>query len=396
MNLLPRMQWQLLPLAVLWALSTTAAFAPTYTSRHGHQLLSLQVSQQPQQEEAKALLERARKLREEAARLEEEQGHQRPKVMEEKSGKATVQQAQEPSLTAESAVASSNDSPPPTRNKNAGRFLTVPETHDDQVLQAKAAVERAFADGLSRQVVRFALVPEDETLLSVDPSWPGGAKQMYRRAAGPLTRNLLQQLRPRLPSEKTEDKELQSLQRPPQIKSQDVWDFDGSAVVSAEAASGPQHDVQALVQPNTDVKYTRDIATIDKAMGPKRLFLLVNPFWRDLDSWGVNLLQPKARQRAQDAIFDDGAGFQETYVLLQKTVQGEDCIALKAYPYDWQLYAYADDNGSWGYYDNPDRIIHLGSTPEEPKSVDFAKFLAEHEQFKLSKNMRQLQRRMKQ
>ena len=145
----------------------------------------------------------------------------------------------------------------------------------------------------------------------------------------------------------------------------------------AEQASA---DVQAMVLPNTDNKYTNDIATIDAAMGD-RLFVLVNPFWRDLDSWGFNLLAPGAKEKAAAAIFD--RGFQETYVVLQKSVRDEDCVAVNAYPYDWQLFAYAESD-DWS---NAEYTIHLGSTKEEPTPKDFS-------EFRLSKNMRQMQRRM--
>jgi hypothetical protein len=50
-----------------------------------------------------------------------------------------------------------------------------------------------------------------------------------------------------------------------------------------------------LVFPNTDNKYTKDIAEIDKAMGDW-LFILVNPFWRDIETWGFNLLAPKGKE----------------------------------------------------------------------------------------------------
>jgi hypothetical protein len=52
------------------------------------------------------------------------------------------------------------------------------------------------------------------------------------------------------------------------IMTQDGQDFDGSALmVTAKSAEGPEGDSQALVFPNTDNKYTKDIAEIDKAMG---------------------------------------------------------------------------------------------------------------------------------
>jgi hypothetical protein len=222
---------------------------------------------------------------------------------------------------------------------------------------------------------------------------------MYRRAAGPMTRELLRVVRaptarPRRRPEggsvgdaAGDAPDRQRIRRPPAGTSRVVWDFDGSAVVTAEASTGAEDDVQALVQPNTDTKYTRDIAAMDRAMGP-RLLLLVNPFWRDIESWGFNLLAPHGRREAQAAVFD--RGFAETYHVLQKSVGGEDCFAVKAYPYDWQLFARAESR-DWPH---DEYVVHLGSTQDEPTSAEFSLLLSQREEFKLSKNMRRMQRIM--
>ena len=167
----------------------------------------------------------------------------------------------------------------------------------------------------------------------------------------------------------------------------------GSALITAEAASGPSGDVQALVFPNTDVKYLKDIAEIDTSFGKDRLFLLINPFWRNVESWGFNILQPKAKQKAQQTIFDNKYGsYQETYVFSRFSVRGEDCVSLKVYPYDWQLFAYIEDY-SYGGRPIP-TPIRLGSTEQEPTSADFAKLLNEREEFKMNKTMRLLNKNL--
>ena len=203
---------------------------------------------------------------------------------------------------------------------------------------------------------------------------------MYREAAGPLSKALLSSVR--APTSNATD--LRTVYKP-NVTAEAIWDFDGSAIVRAEAATGAKDDVQCLVFPNTDTKYTRDIKDIGAAMGD-RLFILVNPFWRNLDSWGINLLAPKGKSLAKEVIFD--GGYQETYVLLKTSARGEDCIALKAYPYDWQLYAFREDD-SWPYGEN---VLWLGSTTEEPTSANFTELLNAREEFKLNKNMRNLQR----
>mmetsp|Transcript_22682 Transcript_22682/g.65336 ORF Transcript_22682/g.65336 Transcript_22682/m.65336 type:complete len:383 (+) Transcript_22682:99-1247(+) len=328
-----------------------------------------------QEDEAAALLDKVRKMREEIASLENKSVDDVEREAKEKKSeqKERLQKMEQDRVIADSKRASS------PRRMDDGKFLSVPLTAEDQVQQAARSVEDAFRDGITRQIVRFALLPEDK-VLSEDIQWPGGAQEMYREAAGPLTKSLLSTVR--APTSSTTD--LRTVYKP-NVTAQDVWDFDGSAIVKAESATGPEDDVQALVLSNTDNKYTNDIREYGKVAGD-RLFMLINPFWRNLDSWGINIMAPKAKQNAQEVIFE--GGYQDTYNLLKKSARGEDCVALKAYPYDWQLYAFREDD-SWPYGEN---VLWLGSTKEEPKSEEFTALLNEREEFKLSKNMRQLQR----
>jgi len=267
-------------------------------------------------------------------------------------------------------------------NVRDGRFLEVPSTPDDMVRQAARAVERAFQDGIARQTVRFALIREDQ-FVNEDNQWPGGAEQMAREAGKPLTRELLRQVR----APTKEDLDQARLRLPPKIQEQDIWTFDGSALFTAEAEAGANGDIQALLFPNTDVKYTNDIEKIDKDMG-NRLFLLVNPFWRNLESWGINILAPGAKKKAEEVIFN--RGYDETYSLLRFSCRGEECVALKVYPYDWQLYAYREDF-DYAIGGQPMEIaIRLGSCKGEPSSEHVTKLLNEREEFKDTRAMRKL------
>lgn len=171
----------------------------------------------------------------------------------------------------------------------------------------------------------------------------------------------------------------------PTTKSQDIWDFDGSALHTAEAAEGPSADIQALVFANTDTKYLDDISKISDAMG-SRLFLLVNPFWRNVDSWSFNILAPGAKRKAQEVVFDQG--FDETYSLMVFQVRGENCVAVKAYPYDWQLFAFREDD----YYTNEESIIRLGSCKEEPTSALVTGLINAREEFRDTRTMRQMKK----
>jgi hypothetical protein len=275
------------------------------------------------------------------------------------------------------------------RKKNAvsdrltdGRFLDVPVTFDDMVRQAARAVERAFQDGKTRQTVRFNLVGEDQSAME-ENEFPGGSRQLYREAGNPLTTALLRELR--APTKDVDQPNNDQRRLAPTLSAQNIWDFDGSALHTAQAKEGPSADIRALVFANTDSKYINDIEKLSADMGP-RLFLLVNPFWRNVDSWSFNLLAPNDKKRAQQVIFDNG--YDETYVTLIFQVRGEKCVALKAYPYDWQLFAFWEDENNY----NTESVIRLGSCQEEPTSAIVTELLNNRPEFKETKTMRQMKK----
>lgn len=322
---------------------------------------------------AQQLLDKAAQLRAEIAAME-------GKTVEQVTLEAQQKKQEEASRRELQQMENSKRQQERVSNQDPGRTMVqLPTTVDDMIRQASRAVERAFKDGKTRQTVRFHLV-EDGELLQEENQWPGGAQQMYREAAKPMTTSLLRELSIGSSSNVA-----------PKIIEQDIWDFDGSALHTAEASAGPSEDVQALVFANTDVKYINDIAEISKAMGPDRLFLLVNPFWRNLDSWSFNLLAPNAKSKAQQVIFNDNdptQKYDETYVNLVFQVRGEKCIAIKAYPYDWQVFAMREDD----VYGGPEYAIRLGSCAQEPTSALVTQWLNERPEFKETKTMRQFKK----
>jgi hypothetical protein len=343
------------------------------------------------QTEAERLLEKAAQIRQELAALEGKTVVEVEKeAQDEKDSRLRLEEERK---TKAISASSTSNSPSKKIKRSNIQVIYVPETIDDQIRQAAYAVERAFQDDIKRQTVRLALVPQDQPISPEEEEWPGGSKQMYREAGRPLTEALLTEIRAVAKNLQTEEEKNSGKDKyPPTIKAQDIWDFDGSALISAEAAAGPSGDTQALVFPNTDVKYLKDIAEIDSNIGEDRLFLLVNPFWRNVESWGFNILQPKGKQRAQETIFDNkNGGYEETYVFSRFSVRGEDCVSLKVYPNDWQLFAYLED---YSYGGPTQTAIRLGSTVDEPTSADFAKLINEREEFKMNKTMRQLNRNL--
>ena len=326
----------------------------------------------------------AEKLREKAAAIRAEIAAMEGKTVEEVESEAR-QKREDAKLRQEESEARRKEEKEKNNRSNIddGRYQEVPSTPDDMVRQAARAVERAFADGVTRQTVRFALIREDQ-YVNDENQWPGGAQEMAREAAKPLTKAML-----KLVHAPTKEGEQADLRLPPTIKDQDIWDFDGSSLITAEAKAGANGDVQAMVFPNTDVKYTNDIEAIDKAMG-KRLFLLVNPFWRNLESWGINILAPGAKKKAKEIIFDKG--YDETYSLLRFSCRGEECVALKAYPYDWQIYAYREDEDNIFAGAAMETTIRLGSSKDEPSSEYVTALLNDRPEFKDTRTMRKLRK----
>mmetsp|Transcript_317 Transcript_317/g.610 ORF Transcript_317/g.610 Transcript_317/m.610 type:complete len:396 (-) Transcript_317:253-1440(-) len=336
-------------------------------------------------DEVRKLLAKAKQLREEAA------------VM---SGKTVVQMEAEVALEKESAreraavvekARREREEQNATVRRSDAQILPVPDDGPSQIQQAASAVERAFADGIVRQTVRFALLEEGEEMTGELNDFPGGMEQMYRESGRPLAEALLREVRAYSKNASKGESETASggnSNAPPEVTAEDIWDFDGSAVITARSADGSHGDVKGVVFPNTDVKYLKDIEKIDEEVGSDRLLLLVNPFWKNVESWGFNILAPNGKKRAQEVIFDNG--YEITYAVSRFSVRGEDCVAVKAYPYEWQMYAYREDP-SWF---NQERPVYLGSSKEEPKSSQISEILNSRPEFKMSKNMRQMQRMM--
>jgi len=334
---------------------------------------------------AQKLLEQAAKIRAELAELEGKTLSQVEKEAQDQKDvrQLRIEKQREEDVSKKNVLSKTK--------KNTAQVIYLPETLEEQTRQAASAIERAFQDGITRQTVRLVLVKQDTPISADTEEWPGGAKQIYREAGRPLTEALLTEVRATATSLQTEeDKNANTAKQyvRPLVTAQDIWDFDGTALITAKANNGPAGDVQALVFPNTDNKYLKDIKQISQNLGKERLFLLINPFWSKVDTWGFNILQPNAQKMAQEIIFDSpGGGFQETYVLSRFSARGEDCVAIKAYPYDWELYAYIEDET----YGAPvQTAIRLGSSPDQPTSAIYTQLLNKRPEFKLTKTMRQM------
>lgn len=209
---------------------------------------------------------------------------------------------------------------------------SVPDTEQALARQAANAIHAAFLDGVHRQQVKLplsqAMYSEKEEGFVADRAigWQGGPQETYRYLQ-PLAKTVLQHVAANMA-------DLGGLVA--KLREQILLDFDGSALLTAEHPAGALHDVQALLQPNTDDYYLDTIATIEQQIfsdtpeKPKRLFLLFNPAWRDMSSWGFF-----GAARAQRQVLDCYA---ITYALDQFVVRGTKVLLLRAYPADWAVF----------------------------------------------------------
>eukprot|EP00548_Thalassiothrix_antarctica_P008669 CAMPEP_0194154106 /NCGR_PEP_ID=MMETSP0152-20130528/59216_1 /TAXON_ID=1049557 /ORGANISM="Thalassiothrix antarctica, Strain L6-D1" /LENGTH=308 /DNA_ID=CAMNT_0038859915 /DNA_START=185 /DNA_END=1111 /DNA_ORIENTATION=- len=299
-------------------------------------------------------MSKADELREKAAQIRREIAG-----LEGKSVQEVEQEAREKKEQADEYTNSQQNKEDSDKSslRNNNMRVPLPESPAEMILQARDAVERADDDGIKRQTVLFALVKDDETDMANVEAWPGGAQQMYRESAKPLTLEMMKQL--------YADPYAKS-----NVTAQDIWDFDGSAIMTTT-----QSNHTALIFANTDIKYTRDIQKLDEELADDSLLLLINPFWRNLESWGINILSPGAKKLAKKVIFDND-NYPMTYSFLRYDVRGRTCAALKAYPYDWQIYAYLPDE-----YLGYERPIWLGSSEYEPNGTMVTDLLVERPEY---------------
>ena len=237
----------------------------------------------------------------------------------------------------------------------------LPTSEKAMIKQAASAVSSALLnDGIHLQTLRLPLsesmYSESEEGFVADRAigWQGGPQETYRFLS-PIVRQVLQS------TATTGESPSGLLAR---VQEQILLDFDGSALLTSESPSGPLGDAQALLQPNTDAYYPKIIKSIEAQLAVKdpetnqnvnRLFLLVNPAWRDASSFGFF-----AAKQAQKDILDR---YKTTYAVDQFVVRGQKCSVLKVWPHDWCVFA---ANLPYDSGREPKVPTFLGSFPERP------------------------------
>ena len=208
-----------------------------------------------------------------------------------------------------------------------------PTSQASVVKQASAAVTRAYQDGgINRQTVRLPLSDtmysdkEEGFVATRAIGWQGGPQETIQFLA-PISSSVLQGIRTA-----GEENTAGLVAR---VSEQILLDYDGSVLQTAEHPAGALYDVQALLQANTDNYYLDTVQKVEEQFSDtpgkaKRLFLLVNPAWRDKSSWGFF-----GGKRAQELILDR---YVTTYAVDEFIVAGERVGLLKCWPNDWAVY----------------------------------------------------------
>ncbi|KAL3944118.1 MAG: hypothetical protein SGBAC_001802 [Bacillariaceae sp.] len=250
----------------------------------------------------------------------------------------------------------------------------LPDSPEDVARQASASIQRAFLEGaIHRQTIRLPLSEsmyagkEESFVADRAVGWQGGPQETYRFVS-PMTASVLRQV------SLNDD---QSSGLTPKIQEQILLDFDGSALLNALSPMGALYDSLALVQPNTDNYYMELIEKLENEFSEsagkaKRLFLLINPAWKDdPSSWGI--FQSK---KAKEKILDR---YETTFALDQFIVKGNKISLFKSYPFDWTVWwTQLRPSGTTGKNkidSSDDGAILLGSMPKRPNYLEVEKML---------------------
>lgn len=244
-----------------------------------------------------------------------------------------------------------------------------PSSQASVIKQASNAITRAYRDGgINKQTVRLPLSDtmysdkEEGFVATRAIGWQGGPQETIRFLA-PICSDVLRGIKTA-----GEDNTAGLVAR---VSEQILLDFDGSVLQTAEHPAGALYDAQALLQANTDEYYLETVRKVEEQFSDtpgkaKRLFLLVNPAWRDKSSWGFF-----GGKKAQELILDRYA---TTYAVDEFIVAGERVGLLKCWPKPWAVYIAANADAS-----NMEEMSFLIATFEErPEYKQIEKALKEY------------------
>jgi hypothetical protein len=185
------------------------------------------------------------------------------------------------------------------------------------------------------------------------------------------------------------------------IQEQVLLDFDGSLLLTAEHPAGAKYDIQAVLQPTTDEYYRTTIQTIEAqfsdtpGVSTKRLFLLLNPAWRNKDSWSF-----WEAARAEREILNR---YETTYCIDQFVVRGSQISLLYEFGQEWAVFETAmpyqqpqqqqqdKDGNEMDSTKLPSRLI--GTFPERPTYQELDALIAMRQREQQQQQQQQQQQR---
>jgi len=195
----------------------------------------------------------------------------------------------------------------PVGYKDGNLTFPLPSSPEQCVIQAVAAVLRAWYDGIRRQSLEI-LLPQAG---SDGDGWPGGIRQQFRVAL-PMIEALLLRL-----------KAAEGLEG--RITAE--WLDEGDCVGAWQSER-----LAAVLFPTADV--FPDVRRIDDALSGRRLMLVVNPQWQlqgqVISDFGFGV----TRRSAERFI----ASLEEVYYLRRVRMLGDEVRVLHCYPGRWQVH----------------------------------------------------------
>lgn len=222
----------------------------------------------------------------------------------------------------------------------------VPQSPDEMIQRAAAAVVRASKAGITRQTVKI-VVPDDTRTYKVfgaveisgtsapedlDP-WPGGLKQQFPIALD-LGRELLQGVTGASSAGVSDQ----------------VLDAEDACGLILAQGSTPADDAACMLFPGCD--QIDQLDKVDEMAGGRLLFLL-NPQFKRLEDFGL-----WQRGKAKSVFFD--RGYEVAYAFEEFACRGEDVKLVGEYGLGWRAFVLLDDTTTEGI------PLHDGSLPERP------------------------------
>ena len=192
--------------------------------------------------------------------------------------------------------------------KEAGNAPEFPQNSSEIVKQAFQSCKAAWNDGIKRQRIELLLPLIGAT--DID-DWPGGIRQQFK-AAQPLVEDLLVQM-----------KTVQGLEGP--LKARIIDDADAVGAWTGEKLA-------LILFPTAET--VGDVRKIAEGKQADGLTILANPQWTTegqvISDFGV---LPWVRQPALELV----KSFEDTYIVKQLRINGDNTRWLYAYPYGWKI-----------------------------------------------------------